>query len=205
MLQRIHVKNVSFPFDWTFTDEKIVIDTLNDNFNKFMDKSYYCDVQHKFSEKSCGHSYYHEDFFFHKNPRNSDDYSYYQRCIDRFRDMLRDSREKLFVMMFTPSLTQHPLDVYNLFKNNFNKEDIIANLKFKGINLNNTLMNITNNYKLLIVMNFGNNDKQSFEMEHHGNIHYLTLNTLSESTGVTFKNNIDNIFFSGIMCEHYLK
>jgi hypothetical protein len=42
-------------------------------------------------------------------------------------------------------------------------------------------------------------------MEHHGNIHYLTLNTLSESTGVTFKDNADNLFFSGIMCEHYLK
>jgi hypothetical protein len=28
---------------------------------------------------------------------------------------------------------------------------------------------------------------------------------LSESTGVTFKDNMDNLFFSGLMCEHYLK
>jgi hypothetical protein len=205
MMQRIHVKNVSYPFDWMFSDENVIIDILNDDFNKFMDKSYYQDVKHKFIERSCGHSLYHEDFFFHKNPRNEDDYLYYQRCISRFKGMLRDPGEKLFIMMYAPGSTKHPADVYKMFEDGSSKEDIIANLKFRGETLNNTLMKFTHNYKLLIVMNFGNNEKQSFVMEHHGNIHYLTLNTLSESTGVTFNDNIDNLFFSGIMCEQYFK
>lgn len=205
MLQRIHVKNVSYPFDWMFTDENVVIDILNDDFNKFMDKSYYGDVKNKFSERTCGHSLYHEDFFFHKNPRNEDDYLYYQRCINRFKGMLRDPGEKLFIMMYSPGSTKHPMDVYKLFNEEYHTETILNNLRLRGENLNNTLMKFTNNYKLLIVMNFGNNEKQSFQMVHHGNIHYLTLNTLSESTGVTFKDNADNLYFSGIMCEHYLK
>lgn len=205
MLQRIHVKNVSYPFDWMFTDENVVIDILNDDFNKFMDKSYYGDVKNKFSERTCGHSLYHEDFFFHKNPRNEDDYLYYQRCINRFKGMLRDPGEKLFIMMYSPGSTKHPTDVYKLFNEEYHTETILNNLRLRGENLNNTLMKFTNNYKLLIVMNFGNNEKQSFQMVHHGNIHYLTLNTLSESTGVTFKDNADNLYFSGIMCEHYLK
>ena len=205
MLQRIHVKNVSYPFDWMFTDENVIIDILNDDFTKFMDKSYYGDVKHKFSERTCGHSLYHEDFFFHKNPRNEDDYLYYQRCINRFKGMLRDPGEKLFIMMYAPGSTKHPTDVYKLFNEEYHTETILNNLRLRGENLNNTLMKFTNNYKLLIVMNFGNNEKQSFQMVHHGNIHYLTLNTLSESTGVTFKDNADNLFFSGIMCEHYLK
>ena len=205
MLQRIHVKKVSYPFDWMFTDENVIIDILNDDFTKFMDKSYYGDVKHKFSERTCGHSLYHEDFFFHKNPRNEDDYLYYQRCISRFKGMLRDPGEKLFIMMYAPGSTKHPTDVYKLFENGSSKEDIILDLKRRGENLNNTLMNHTHNYKLLIVMNFGNNDAQSFEMEHVGNIHYMTLNTLSESTGVTFKDNMDNLFFSGLMCEQYFK
>jgi hypothetical protein len=205
MMQRIHVKNVSYPFDWLFSDENVIIDILNDDFNKFMDKSYYGDVVNKFSERTCGHSLYHEDFFFHKNPRNEDDYLYYQRCINRFKGMLRDPGEKLFIMMYAPGSTKHPTDVYNMFENGSSKEDIIRNLKVRGENLNNTLMNFTNNYKLLVVMNFGDNDKQSFEMDYVGNIHYLTLNTLSESTGVTFKDNMDNLFLSGIMCEHYLR
>ena len=205
MLQRIHVKKVSYPFDWAFTDENVVIDILNDDFTKFMDKSYYGDVKHKFSERTCGHSLYHEDFFFHKNPRNEDDYLYYQRCINRFKGMLRDPGGKLFIMMYTPGSTKHPTDVYKMFGDGSSKEDIILDLKRRGQNLNNTLTNFTNNYRLLVVMNFGNNDKQSFEMEHSGNIHYLTLNTLSESNGVTFKDNSDNLFFSGIMCEQYLR
>jgi hypothetical protein len=107
--------------------------------------------------------------------------------------------------MYTPGSTKHPSDVYKLFENGSSKDGIILDLKGRGENLNNTLMNFTNNYKLLVVMNFGDNDKQSFEMEHSGNIHYLTLNTLSESNGVTFKDNSDNLFFSGIMCEQYLR
>ena len=205
MLQRIHVKNVSYPFDWMFTDENVIIDILNDDFTKFMDKSYYGDVKNKFSERTCGHSLYHEDFFFHKNPRNEDDYLYYQRCINRFKGMLRDPGEKLFIMMYAPGSTKHPTDVYKLFNEEYHTETILNNLRLRGENLNNTLMKFTNNYKLLIVMNFGNNEKQSFQMVHHGNIHYLTLNTLSESTGVTFKNNMDILFFSGLMCEQYFK
>ena len=205
MLQRIHVKNVSYPFDWMFTDENVIIDILNDDFTKFMDKSYYGDVANKFSERTCGHSLYHEDFFFHKNPRNEDDYLYYQRCVSRFKGMLREPGDKLFIMMYAPGSTKHPTDVYKMFEDGSSKEDIIVDLKRRGENLNNTLKKFTHNYKLLIVMNFGNNDKQSFEMEHVGNVHYMTLNTLSESTGVTFKDNMDNLFFSGLMCEQYFK
>jgi hypothetical protein len=205
MMQRIHVKKVSYPFDWVFTDDEIVKDILEDDFVKFMDRSYYVDVKNKFSERTCGHVLYHEDFFFHKNPRNEDDYLYYGRCINRFREMLRDSGSKLFMMMYTPGSTRHPMGLYKLLESGFSKEEIILDLKMRGNSINEVLMKRTNNYKLLIVMNFGNNEKQSFEMEHYGNIHYLTLNTLSESTGVTFKDNMDNLFFSGIMCEHYIK
>jgi hypothetical protein len=208
-MQRILVKKVSYPFDWMFTDEKILIDVLEDDFNKFMDKSYYQDVAHKFIERSCGHSFYHEDFFFHKNPRNDDDYQYYQRCIGRFKDMLKDDGDKLFILMYSPQSTKHPSDVYKMFEDNMSKKDIIINLKERGHSLNNILMKHTHNYKLLVVMNFGDNVEQSFTMEHDSNIRFLTLNTLSQSTGVTFKDNNDNLFFdnlfiSGTLDEHFI-
>lgn len=205
MMQRIHVKPVSYPFDWVFCDENNIIDILEDDFNKFMDKLYYSDVKHKFSDRTCGHSCYHEDFFFHKNPRNEEDYSYYERCIGRFKEMLKDTDEKMFIIMYTPQSTQHPKEVYELLQNGASKEDIIDDIKQRGIKLNNTLRKHTGNFILLVIMNFGDNPEQSFVMEHHENIHYLTLNTLSVSTGVTFRNNADNLFLSGIMCEHYIK
>lgn len=207
MMQRVHIKPVSYPFDWLFTDENIIINILEDNFTKFLDKSFYCDVKNKFSDRTCGHKLYHEDFFFHKNPRNDNDYEYYLRTIDRFKKMLRDPNEKLFIITYAPEKTKHSSDVFKIFEKIGieNKKDIILNLKERAKKLNNTLINLTNNYKLLVVMNFGGNDVQSFEMELMGNIHFLTLNTLSYSNGVEFTNNNDNLFFSGIICEHYFR
>ena len=207
MMQRLHIKPVSYPFDWIFCDEDIIVDVLEDDFNKFMDKSYYLDLKNNFNDPSCGcgHSYYHEDFFFHKNPRNEEHYAYYQRCIDRFKKMLKVYDEKMFIMMYTPETTQHPKDVYQLFENGMSKEDIISNIKSRVIKLNETLRKHTSNFILLVIINFGDNTEQTFKMEHLENIHYLTLNTLSHSTGVTFRNNADNLFLSGIVCEHYFK
>ena len=204
MMQRIHVKNTSYPFDWMFTDEEVLIDILGDDFNKFMDKSYYGEVAHKFGDRCAGHSLYHEDFFFHKNPRNQDDYEYYQRCIDRFKGLLVNPEMKLFITFYAPQLTTHPKEVYKLFARNASKDEIINDVKVRSSNLNNILMNHTFNYKLLTVLNFGGNTEQSFNMDKNGNMDFLTLNTISHSNGVEFQGNNDNLFFSGIMCEHYL-
>lgn len=206
MMQRIHVKNVSYPFDWCFTDENIVIDCLNDNFNKFLDQKYYQDVVHKFHERTCGHSLYHEDLFFHKNPRNKDDYEYYKRCVDRFNQMLKSWEKKLFIFMYSPLSTRHPSDVYQIFENNImSKEEIIENLKQRGQRLNDTLSKYTNNYRLALIMNFGQNNDQSFSFNSENTIDYILLNTKSNSSGVTFFDNSDNLYFSGLMCEHYIK
>lgn len=205
MMQRVHVKRVSYPFDWIFTDDEIIIDILNDDFNKFLDKSYYTDVKNKYSERTCGHTFYHEDFFFHKNPRNEEDHLYYQRCVERFRDLTKNGESKLFIMMFSPESTNHPTYMGEKFKNGIDKEVIIQELKQRGRKLNEVLRTKTSNYKLLIVMNFGNNPSQSFNMEWEGNLHFLTLNTLSHSGGVTFNDNMDNLFYSGIISEHYFR
>lgn len=201
MIQCIHVKKVFYPFNWIFTDEEVIIDILNDDF----DKSYYTDVKDKFIGRGCEYSYYYEDFLFHKNPRNEDDYLYYQRCIERFRDLMKNGESKLFIMKFSPEQTNHPTQVGEMFKNGIDKEVIIQELKQRGRRLNEVLGTKTSNYKLLIVMNFGNNPSQSFNIECEGNLHFLTLNTLSYGNGVTFSDNTDNLFYSGIMTEQYFR
>lgn len=202
-MQRIHVKKVSYPFDWIWTDDTIIVDMIEDDFAKLLDKSYYVEPVHKFSERMCGHTYYHEDLFFHKDPRNEEDHQYYHRCVDRFKEMVKSPEEKLFIMMFSPFVTKYPIDLHEMIERGDDKSLIIERMKQKGRNVMNALEKITNNHKLCVVMNFGDNERQTFKMEHEGRIDFLELNTLSHSNGVTFIDNADNLYFSGLMCEHY--
>jgi len=208
-MQRLRIKNTSYPFDWVFSDSDIIIDCLKDDFNKFLDPSYYVDVKNNYNSNSCGHSLYHEDFFFHKNPRNNDDYQYYLRCVDRFKKLCNGGGRKLFIIFFSPESTKHPKDLSDLFESGQSKDEIINTMKLKGRELNTELCKHASNYKLLVIMNFGNNETQSYEMEPEGSIDFLTLNTKFPSKGVTFNEgwttnrDPDNYYLSGLFSELY--
>jgi hypothetical protein len=210
LMQRIHLKKVSYPFDWVFSDEKIIVDCLSTRFEKFLDKSYYVDVAHPYHEKSCGHSLYHEDFFFHKDPRRDDDYEYYKRCVDRFNNLCQVNESKLFILMYSPQTTRHPEDLYRLFEQELPKEQIIEEIKDRGRMLNLELRKHAIQYRLLIIMNFGGNETQSYDMITEGVIDFMELNTISPSQGVTFNDGTyntnrhpDNYYISGLMNELY--
>ena len=46
---------------------------------------------------------------FHKDPRNQDHYEYYQRCVNRFRDLLNSNSRKLFLMFISPENTTYTI------------------------------------------------------------------------------------------------
>jgi len=208
-MQRLKIKNTSYPFEWVFCDTESIIDCLEDGFEKFLDPSYYVDIEHSYSDRSCGHSFYHEDFFFHKDPRNNDDHEYYIRCIDRFKTMCESDGKKLFIIMFSPENTKHPKDLSQMFEDGDSKENIIEVMKQKGRDLNNVLTKHTRDYTLTVIMNFGGNETQSYDLEPEGTIEFLTLNTRFASKGVTFNegwgNNRDpdNYYLSGLFSELY--
>jgi len=64
ILKRNNYKKCSYPFDWIFSNYDIIIDCLIDDFNIFLDKSYYINI----SETKCGHSKYSYNMFWHHNP-----------------------------------------------------------------------------------------------------------------------------------------
>lgn len=87
-------KEASYPFDWIFSSQKIVVDTINDRFATFIDKENIVSLGHK-----AGNTAYHNSLFNHRNPLNSDeDYSYYQRTIERFLDVLDNGESIIFVI-----------------------------------------------------------------------------------------------------------
>jgi hypothetical protein len=188
ILQRNNIKLVSYPFDWIFSNYNNVIHCIEDNFNIFLDKSYYRHI----SDSECGHSLYDKTLcnpmWRHHNPLcNEDHYQYIQRCVNRFQHLLKCNGNKLFIITFV----------------NFVKMDekiIIDILEF-----NNKLSKYTKNYILLIIFHIPNKDtiNANHIFKIIGNIHFLQLNTKSESAGTYFHDDSDNIYLDNLIKHKY--
>ena len=189
ILKRNNLKLCSYPFDWIFSNCNNIIHCIEDNFNIFLDKSYYQDIHTKrIGNNQCGHKYYDVNMFNHFDPRNEKDYNYYVRCVDRFKNLLQKKEHKLFIMIFT--------NIENIenIKNHF-----IKNI----INFNNKFSKYTSNYTLLVIFHIPNNEQNHHTFTYNDNIHFLELYTLTKSGGVQFLNNYDNIYLDNIIKSKY--
>lgn len=182
LLKNNNLKKCSYPFDWIFSNCNTIIHCLKDNFKTFLDKSYYISI----SEKQCGHKYYNDIMFNHHNPLdNIDDYNYFKRCINRFNDLLRFEKHKLFIMTY------------------INMSNMDENIKNEIINFNDQFLNYSYNYTLLVIFNISNKEKRYFNFTLHDNIHFLELHTLSNSNGIFFEDDNDNIYLNTIINSTY--
>jgi hypothetical protein len=182
LLKNNNLKKCSYPFDWIFSDCNNIIHCLENDFKFFLDKSYYTRI----SDNQCGHSYYHPSMWWHHNPLNNEnDYNYYIRCVNRFKQLLKYEEHKLFVMIYI---------------NMDNVEDIHKN---DIINFNRKFYRFTKNYTLLVIYHIQNKKKYHHTITHQDNIDFLELHTLSSSNGVNFTNNNDNDYLNNIINTTY--
>lgn len=200
-MQRIYVKNESYPFDWVLSDENIILHAISDDFKTFLDQSLYSP---EFPcGGGCGHQYYREDFFFHKNPKKKDDYEYYKRCIARFKKLLSCDERKLFIMMFAPELTKHPKYLHEMLSRQEDNASIINNIKSRCIKFNDSFSKYTDNYKLLIIINLKGDRRVN--IQRNGSIDFLNFYTENPSDGVKFGNtwDADNLFLDREILAKY--
>jgi hypothetical protein len=61
----------------------------------------------------------------------------------------------------------------------------------------------TYNYTLLIIFHIPNKTQNHHIFTYNDNIHFLELHTLSQSNGVEFINNNDNIYLDNIINSKY--
>ena len=182
ILKRNKYKLCSYPFDWIFSSCDNIIHCIEDNFNIFLDKSYYINI----SQFKCGHSKYGNSMFNHRNPlKNIGHYNYYVRCVDRFKNLLKKDEHKLFIMTFV------------------NMNNIDENTKNNIIDFNNKFSKYTSNYTLLVILNIPNKNKNHHIFTYNDNIHFLELHTLSVSGGTEFVNKNDNIYLDNIIKSNY--
>jgi len=186
LLQRNNLKLVSYPFDWIFSNFHNVIHCMQDNFNIFLDKAYYNYI----SDSECGHKFYDQHLcnpmWRHHNPLiNEDHYKYIKRCVQRYNNLLSYSEPKLFIMTFV------------------NFKTIDDKLILELIDFNNKFAKFTKNYTLLIIFHIPNKEKQHATFKCIGNIHFLYIQTKSESVGIYFYEETDNIFLDNIIKKKY--
>ena len=182
ILKRNNLKLCSYPFDWIFLNYNNIIHCIEDNFQIFLDKSYYINI----SQRQCGHAQYNKCMFNHHNPSiNIDDYNYYVRCVDRFKNLLQKQEHKLFIMTF------------------INMDNIDENIKNNIIDFNNKFSRYTSNYTLLVIFHIPNKEENHHIFTYNDNIHFLELHTLSVSGGVCFHNDNDNIYLDNIIKSNY--
>ena len=146
-LKTNNLKKTSYPFDWIFSSPKVIINILEDNFKKFLDKNYYMirDINSTHNK----HLIYLPDLmlFNHRNPLNDIDHLYYKRCIDRFYNVLKKKEKKLFLL--------------TSLKNKIENE--LKNICLLNYNLNL----ITENYILIAIFQLctGKQSKEIYEYE----------------------------------------
>nr|WP_167381959.1 DUF1796 family putative cysteine peptidase [Novosphingobium panipatense] len=104
ILKKYGLKSQSFPFDWLFSSPDAILHCIQDNFDKFLDKSYYKSLEPKNGEARADHEFYKkfynvDSFFAHRDPVKADDHQFFMRCVDRFREIVGGGSAKLFVMI----------------------------------------------------------------------------------------------------------
>ena len=183
ILKNNKLKLCSYPFDWIFSNHTNIIHCIENDFDIFLDKSYYVNLGYN----RCAHSYYNKNMFFnHHNPANNEnDYNYYIRCVDRFRNLCKSDEHKLFLMIY------------------INLDYIDENEKNNIIDFNKSLSKFINNYTLLVIFQLHNKHINNHNFTYSDNIHFLELHTLSSSTGIVFINNSDNEYINDIIMSTY--
>ena len=181
ILKRNNLKKCSYPFDWIFSNYNIILHCIENNFNIFLDKSYYVDIENKLNDNQCGHKFYNSQMFNHRDVRIENNYNYYIRCVNRFNNLLQLHDKKLFIMIYV--------------NENEIKNDII---KF-----NKQFSKFTNNYILFVILYKRNNKMQNYKFTYIDNIHFLEIEILSDTNGVEFINEDDNIYLDNLINNNY--
>lgn len=200
ILKRAKLKFCSYPFDWVFSDCNVVLDCLEDDFKKFLDRTKYTDPVHKYHDNQCGHSDYHEDFFFHKNPKEDSDHEYYERCIWRFKDLLKQDDRKLFLVVIVPDATQHPKNVFDELQSD--PESVVRKTRLHLAEFNSNLKKYTKHYRLAAFFNLVSGENK-YNLSSQDDLDFFEFHTVSKSNGLKFIDEKDNVYLDEIIAKHY--
>lgn len=108
LIKTLGLKRASYPFDWLFSSDRLVLDCLEDGFERFLDPGQFrtSPIEDRAEPhiNLADHAYYAERLgvryvFNHRDPNVPEHFEYYRRAVDRFHDVLASDDVKLVLMI----------------------------------------------------------------------------------------------------------
>jgi hypothetical protein len=193
-LKQSGLKKASYPFDWIFSSPEIILDCINDSFTKFMDRSF---IKPNKNNLSAGHLYYHTNLFNHRNPLKSDeDYNYYQRCCDRFLNLIQTENNIKYLITLINEPDKRPA-----WANGFTQSFAMPRTQsYKTlIELISSLKNSNKNSQFVIIDHYTNQKRRIAFEKIDMSVFFITFSAGGESTGVYYRDFLDDLCFKRIM------
>lgn len=178
-------KKASYAFDWVVTSPELIIDVLDDDFNRFLDKRQIISKTYR-----AGHKYYHDIMFGHRNPALSkEDHEYFKRCVNRWKMLMEAQKPVVFVTMVLNEVNKRK-DVLNGFNGQISAprnqtlesfSEVIPRLKQENPNV-----------QFLFIEQYTESDFE-LEITHQTNeIMWIKSSVKGSNTGVQYLNELDN-------------
>ena len=178
-INQMDLKRGSYPFDWICSSTSIVLDCIEGDFKKFLDRDLHipnggdpCNL-----EKS-GHKFYGANILYHHNIRNDEKYSYFVRCVKRFRLLLKKPGRKLYVISY------------------INKRIDLPNSQLESVkDIYKGLEKVTSNFEMLLIYHrIG--DELETKIDRIDGITIIQIYTTTTSHGTGFYDMNENTFFN---------
>ena len=118
LLQDMHLRRYSSPFDWLFSSPRLVEHCLQDDCATLLDRAHH---EAHGPHQQARHGFYHQGFgteaaphgyvplFFHHNPTTDAGHGRLVRVVERFRRLLDSADDKLFLMVVGRNRSQSEL------------------------------------------------------------------------------------------------
>jgi hypothetical protein len=192
-LKQIGLKKASYPFDWTFSSPEIVLDCINDRFDRYLKREL---IEPK-SNGSAGHKYYHSSFFNHRNPLNSqNDYCYYERCCHRFLRVLQSENPVYYLITLINEPSKRP-GWANGFSGNFPMP--VRHGCNSIMPLFDKLKHLNQQSRLIAIEHYTESDRESSVNQINSDMMHIVFNASGVSTGVFYRDYLDDFCFKLFM------
>ena len=178
-------KHASYPFDWIVTSSEIIIDILDDDFNRLLDRDQIISKTYR-----AGHSYYHDIMFGHRNPALSkDDHAYFQRCVKRWKDLMNKNPPVVYVTIVLNEVDKRK-DVLNGFNG---KMKAPRNQKLADFNeMRQRLKEVNPNTQFLFIEQYTESEFDLDIQDQSEEVMWIRFSVKGSNTGVQYLNKLDD-------------
>lgn len=180
-------KDLSYPFDWIFSSQEIVTDSIKDGFQSFLNKDFIFSK----NDTKAGHLKYHYNLFNHKNPiLDNNNYLYYSRCVSRFLDVLNSSEKSvLFVCTVIQEPNKRP-DWSKGFKYDF-PLPLNQNVKY-FLPMITFLKSFKSNVKVIFISQYTNSSLNVELVDYSSDFIWIDFYSRGSNSGVKYLDNVDD-------------